>query len=61
MCGARLDLLRQSVDVAEAPLEGATREDRIHPGGFIGEVRHLDRRLDRMRAAQAQSGTLRHW
>ena len=32
MCGARLDLLRQSVDVAEAPLERGAEEDRIHPG-----------------------------
>ena len=35
---ARLDLLRQVVDVAEAALEGVAGEDRVDAGGLVGPV-----------------------
>src|SRR5260370_4102029 len=35
---ARLDLLREGVDVAEAALEGAAGEDRVDSGGLAGPV-----------------------
>jgi hypothetical protein len=35
---ARLGLLRQGVDVAEAALEGAAGEDRVDAGGLVGPV-----------------------
>src|SRR5215469_15170154 len=35
---ARLDLLRQCVDVAEPALERAAGEDRIDPGRLVGPV-----------------------
>jgi hypothetical protein len=39
---ARLDLLGQCVDVAEAPLERAAGEDRVDAGGFVGPVGNRD-------------------
>ena len=35
-----MDLLRQGVDVAEAPLEWGAEEDRIGPGRLVRVVRH---------------------
>jgi hypothetical protein len=35
---ARLDLLRNGVDVAEAGLERVAGEDRVNAGGLVGGV-----------------------
>ena len=41
---ARLDLLRDGVDVAEAALKWAAGEDRIDAGGFVGPIGDLGAR-----------------
>ena len=58
--GARLDLLRQRVDVAEPPLERGAEEDRVHAGRLVGIVRHRLGRLDRKRAGQPHARSRRH-
>jgi hypothetical protein len=46
---ARLDLLGDGVDVADAALERAFREDRVDCGGFEGGVGDRDGAGDRVR------------
>src|SRR5205807_5898516 len=53
---ARLDLLREGVDVAEAALEGAAGEDRINAGGLVGSVGDRDGAGDRVGAGEAGAG-----
>ena len=57
MGAARLDLLGQRMNVAEAALERATREDRVDAGGLVGEVGHLDRAVSAIR--ESPRGALR--
>ena len=57
---ARLDLLAERVDVAEAAVEGAGREDRVDPGGLVDPVGDLDRLVDRRRGGEAEAGALPH-
>src|SRR3954454_1158922 len=49
---ARLDLLRQGVDVAEAPLERRAEEDRRGAGRLVDRVGDVERGADRLAAAQ---------
>jgi hypothetical protein len=55
---ARLDLLREGVDVAEAALERAPWEDRIDPGCLVGVVGDRDGTRYRMRAGEACAGAV---
>src|SRR6516162_5534276 len=57
---ARLDLLREGVDVAEATLERAAGEDRVDAGGLVGPVGDGDGARNRMRAGQPRPRTVRH-
>ena len=43
MGGARLNLLRERVDVAEAPLERTAGKDRVDARGLVGVIRDFDR------------------
>ena len=56
---ARLDLLRQGVDVAEAALEGAAGEDRVDAGGLVGAVGDIYGAGDRVGAGEAGSSAVR--
>ncbi len=58
MRAARLDLLRQRMHVAEAALERAAREDRVDAGGLVGQVRDLDRAMDRVGAGEPHAGAI---
>src|SRR6185312_16642591 len=49
---ARLDLMRQGVDVTEAALERRADEDGRHAGGLIDVVGDADRYVDGLRAAE---------
>jgi hypothetical protein len=51
---ARLDLLREGVDVSEAPLERAPWEDRVDPGRLIGVVGDRDRTCYRIGAGESR-------
>src|SRR5437868_3878613 len=53
---ARLDLLGEGVDVAEAALEGAAGEDRFNAGGLVGSVGDRDGAGDRVGAGEAGAG-----
>src|SRR5260370_37268232 len=53
---ARLDLLREGVDVAEAALEGAAGEDRVDAGGLVGPVGDCDGAGHRVGAGEPGSG-----
>jgi hypothetical protein len=53
---ARLDLLGDGVDVAEAALEGAAGEDRIDAGGLVDGVADCDGSGDRMGARGPRPG-----
>src|SRR5467141_3086044 len=57
---ARLNLLREGVEVAEAALERAPREDRIDPGGLVGPVGDRDGAGDGVRAGEAGLGAVGH-
>src|SRR5438552_3245906 len=54
----RLDLLRQGVDVAEAPFVGRAEEDRRGAGGLEDIVRRLERGMDDVAAAQPHAGAI---
>jgi len=55
---ARLDLLREGVDVAEAALEGAPGEDCVNPCRLVGVVGDRDGAGYRMRAGEACAGAV---
>src|SRR5271167_1658601 len=57
---ARLDLLREGVDVAEAALEGATGKDRIDSGRLVGPVGDGEGARNRMRAGEARPRAVHH-
>src|SRR3982074_3979144 len=56
---ARLDLLRQRMDVAEAALERRAEEDRPSAGGLVEPVGCLLGDMDGLRAAQPPPGAVR--
>ena len=56
---ARLDLLGDGVDVAEAALEGAAGEDRVDAGGLVDGVGDRDGAGDRMGAGETRPGAVR--
>src|SRR5471030_513352 len=60
---ARLDLLRQRMDVAEASLERRAEEDCRSAGRLVGAVGDLESALDRMAAGQPYAGAVlgRQW
>src|SRR6516165_3993007 len=55
---ACLDLLRERVHVAEAPLERAAREDRVDARCLVGEVCHFGRALDGVRTGEPHTRTI---
>ena len=57
---ARLNLLRDGMDVAKAPLERAAGEDRIDPGSLVGPVGDRDRARDRVAAGEPRPSPFAH-
>ncbi len=55
---ARLDLLRQRMDVAEAALERRAEEDRRGAGGLVDPVRRLLGLVDGLRAGEPHAGAV---
>src|SRR5262249_33847717 len=59
MGAARLDLLRQGVDVAEAALEPTARENRIHSGSPVGEISYFNGSMDGVNAGKPHTRAVR--
>ena len=60
MCCARLDLLRQRMDVAEPAFERGTQENRIRAGRLVGIIRDRLGGLDGERTGQPHASPCRH-